>query len=222
MNDEHFEKASIINLDKPGPPIKCKFNPKEYAFAKKNSWNRNLQAGENVEDIKFGSGGATTLTLQLFFDTYAEKKDVRKEYTSAIWELMMVDPSLRDDYVPENGKGRPPIVRFQWGKTWSFEAFITSINQKFTLFLPDGTPVRAILDVTFEQLRDEKLFPRQNPTSGGAGGERVWTVSEGDTLQWIAYKEFGDATRWREIADANRLTRVRHLPPGMILVVPNG
>ena len=119
-------------------------------------------------------------------------------------------------------KGRPPKVIFSWGQTWLFKAVITSITQKFTMFIFDGTPVRATLNVTFRQIEDEGALANQNPTSGGAGGERLWTVSDGDTLGWIAHKELGDTSRWREIAEANHLTRVRRLPAGMVLVIPNG
>ena len=170
---------------------------------------------------EFGSGQPTTLQMQLFFDTYARDgapKDVRKAYTEAIWDMMKVDPALSNK---KNKKGRPPIVIFQWGSTWSFKAVITSIKERFTLFLPDGTPVRSTLDVTFQQVQDKDQHPPTNPTSGGVGGERVWSVSEGDTLAWIAYKEYGDANRWRLIADANRLTKVRQLTPGMLLEIPN-
>ncbi|MBV9280403.1 MAG: LysM peptidoglycan-binding domain-containing protein, partial [Chloroflexi bacterium] len=143
---------------------------------------------------------------------------VRREYTDAIWELMLVDDRLKD---PKSKKSRPPRVRFQWGSAWSFDAVITHISQTFTLFAWNGTPVRAMLDVTFQQIKDERLFPSQNPTSGGVGGERVWTVQEGDTLAWIAYSEYGDPTKWRPIADANRLTNVRRLRPGSVLEIPN-
>jgi hypothetical protein len=219
MSGTSLAKASIINLDTGGPPITCMFNPKEYAFAKQNSWSQGQTGGTNVPQFEFGGGQPATLTLQFLFDTYTQGKDVRKEHTDAIWALMLVDDSLKD---PKSGKARPPKVRFQWGNTWSFDAVITSITQRFTLFLPEGTPVRATLDVAFQQIKDEKLFPKQNPTSGGAGGERVWQVNEGDTLSWIAYKEYGDPTKWRAIADANKLTCVRRLTPGMVLLIPNG
>jgi len=75
--------------------------------------------------------------------------------------------------------------------------------------------------VTFQQIKDAALFPPQNPTSGGVGGERVWVVNEGDTLAWIAYREYGDSNQWRRIADANRLTQVRRLVPGTVLEIPN-
>jgi len=132
---------------------------------------------------------------------------------------MIVDEKLKDK---KNKKGRPPKVRFQWGTAWSFNAVITSISQKFTLFSTDGTPVRATLTVSFQQIQDTAELAAQNPTSGGVGGERVWTVTDGDTLAWIAHKEYGDTSQWRRIADANKLTDVRSLVPGTVLVIPNG
>jgi len=210
-------KAVIINLES-GNRVECMFNPQEYTFAKSNSWKAGSRSGANMPKLEFGSGQPATLSLQLFFDSYAAAKDVRKEFTDALWELMLVDASLKDK---KNKKGRPPKVRFQWGAAWSFDAVLTSMTQKFTLFLPDGTPVRATVDVQFQQVKDEKLYPRQNPTSGGAGGERVWTVGEGDTLAWIAYREYGDATLWRPIAEMNRLTELRRLQPGTVLAIPS-
>lgn len=223
MTDTSIAKAKIINLDSDGPPIECMFNPKEYNFTKQNSWTRDATAGANVPQLSFGGGQPATLQMQLFFDTYIDAQngraeDVRRKYTDAIWKLMMIDSTLQD---PKSTIGRPPKVRFQWGQSWSFNAVITNISQKFTLFLQDGTPVRATLDVTFQQIEDESLLPRQNPTSGGTGGERLWTVRDGDTLAWIAYKQYGDTRRWRAIADANRLQDVRQLTPGTILVIPN-
>lgn len=216
MTASSLSKAVIINMET-DEHIACLFNPTEYTFAKTNTWKAGKRSGGNVPKLEFDNGAPTTLSMQLFFDSYAEKKDVRKAHTDAIWALMMVDDSLKDK---KNKKGRPPRVRFQWGAAWYFEAVLMSINQRFTLFLPDGTPVRATLDAQFQQIKDEKLYPRQNPTSGGVGGERVWTVREGETLSWIAYKEYGDAAQWRPIAEANRLSRVRDLKPGTMLMIP--
>ena len=224
MAQSGLAKAEIVSTES-GERVKCLFNPKEYTFSKQNNW-KDQQTGKNVPQIEFGGGQPATLQMELFFDTYAHfkssgapPKDVRKEYTDKIWKLMIVDPKLTD---AKNKKGRPPKVIFSWGQTWLFKAVITSITQKFTMFIADGTPVRATLNVSFRQVEDEGALARQNPTSGGVGGERIWTVNEGDTLGLIAYREFGDATRWREIADANQLTRVRRLRPGTVLVIPNG
>ncbi|MEN9938470.1 MAG: hypothetical protein RLZZ387_5049 [Chloroflexota bacterium] len=212
-----LSKAVIINLDKSGKRVECMFNPSEYTFTKSNSWESGNTFGADIPLIDFKGGQPATLSMDLFFDTSIDRKDVRK-YTDKLWELMMVDKSLED---PKTKKARPPMVRFQWGKSWTFDAVITSISQNFTLFLSDGTPVRAKLGVTFQQIKDSKKLKPQNPTSGGTGGERTWTVDRGDSLAWIAYKAYGDSTQWRRIADANRLMNVRRLAPGTVLVIPN-
>jgi nucleoid-associated protein YgaU len=224
MADSTRVKAVIINVDTKDQ-VECYFNPKEYTFAKSNNWSPDPKAGYNVPQLNFGGGQPATLQMELFFDTYAQSRsgglpeDVRRVYTDKIWKLMIVDEKLKDK---KNKKGRPPKVMFQWGRAWSFNAVITSISQKFTLFSSDGTPVRATLTVAFQQIQDTAELAKQNPTSGGVGGERVWTVTDGDTLAWIAHKEYGDTSRWRQIADANNLTEVRRLTPGTVLVIPNG
>lgn len=221
MSGSGFAKAQIIRLDKQNKAreiIDVRFNPKELTFNKQNTWKPAKSPKANAPSFDFGGGGPATLKVQLFFDTYAERKDVRKEYTDKIYQLTYVDPSLKDK---KPDKARPPSVRFQWGRI-GFDGVITTIAQRFTLFLPDGgIPVRAILDVTFQQLKDELFYPPQNPTSGGVGGERIWTVKAGDTLAWIAFSEYNNATEWRRIADANRLYNVRRLTPGMMLLIPN-
>jgi phage tail protein X len=222
MSGSSLVKAVIMNVDS-GDRVECLFNPKEYTFAKQNNWEKKKVTGGNVPQVTFSGGDPATLQMELLFDTYAEAngglaEDVRKKYTDKIWGLMIVDEKLKDK---KNKKGRPPTVRFQWGSAWSFNAVLKSVQQKFTLFLPDGTPVRATLTCAFEQVQDEAQLAPQNPTSGGIGGERVWTVAEGDSLGWIAYKEYGDTSKWREIAEANRLASVRELIPGSVLVIPN-
>ncbi len=223
MGSSGLTKASIVKLDRQNRSVRNEsvevlFNPKELTFAKQNNWQLGQRPKSNVPDFEFSGGGATSLKLQLFFDTYAAGKDVRKDYIDKIYKMMWVDRELTDE---KNKKGRPPTVRFQWGQTVGFDAVITSVSTRFTLFLPDGSPVRAICDVMFSQIRDADFYPPQNPTSGGMGGERFWIVKEGDTLAWIAFSELNDTKQWRRIADANRLTNVRHLAPGTVLRIPN-
>jgi nucleoid-associated protein YgaU len=214
-------KATIINRSKQGSaPIYCMFNPKEYAFSKDTQWELGDTKGKNIPQLEFKGGKPANLSLELIFDTYGmdPPKDVRKEYTNALWELTLVDNDLKDK---KNNTGRPPTVRFQWGEAWSFDAVITKMTQKFTMFLSNGTPVRAVVDLTFQQITDNRELGMQNPTSGGVEGTRLWTVSEGDTLAWIAYQHYGDTAEWRRIADANRLTQVRHLRAGTVLELPS-
>jgi hypothetical protein len=217
MPNGELVKAVINNLDT-NDSVECMFNPKEYTFTKQNEWNFVDRKGSNLPNPEFKSGRPATLKMQLFFDTFEAREDVRSEYTNKIWDLTRVNEDLKDR---KTRKGRPPLCRFQWGKAWSFKAVVTNIAQKFTLFQSDGTPVRATLDVTFQQVEDEGLYPRQNPTSGGGEGRKLRVVREGERIDWIATTEYGDPTLWRLIAQQNDLDDPLMLEPGQVLAIPS-
>ena len=90
-----------------------------------------------------------------------------------------------------------------------------SVNVTYTMFLPDGTPVRARAKVKMRQI-EEGLHAPQNPTSRSVP-RRVWVVKERQTLDWIAYKEYGDPALWRHLAQLNDLDNPLSLRPGQVL-----
>jgi nucleoid-associated protein YgaU len=224
MTSGQLAKAEIENQDT-NEKVICMFNPKEYSFSKTNNWKESDAKGQNVSKLEFSGGAPATLSLQLLFDTnemhhhlnidMSKGRDVRK-YTEGLWNMMKINENKIN---PDTKKGEPPKCRFMWGNLWSFTAVITSISQKFTLFASDGTPLRAVVDVSFKQLVDEGQYPRQNPTSGGNPGEHLRTIREGDTLPYIAYEEYGDPTVWRHLATTNGIADPRRLRPGDLLMI---
>jgi hypothetical protein len=217
MPTGELTRAKIINKDDESKVVTCMFNPKEYSFSKSNTWTIERVEGSNIGHAKFGGGEPAVLSLNLLFDTYEAHphtgheagSDVR-DLTKVLWDLMKVDTTK----IP----AEPPHCYFEWGGV-KFEAVITSLTQRFTLFLNDGTPVRAEVSVSFKQMTDEGQYPRQNPTSGGKRGEHVRIVHEGETLAFIAYQEYGDSNQWRHLAHANRIDDPRRLRPGETLII---
>ena len=209
-----LEPAVIVNKDT-NDTVRCMFNPHEYTLTKQNRWERGETKGKNVPRLKFSQGGSQTLKLQLFFDTYGEGTDVRM-HTDPLWQMMMVNA---DKTNPRSNKSEPPPVSFQWGGL-EFDAVITNMSQKFTLFFKDGTPARTTVDITLEQLSDDQDFARQNPTSGAGEAPRTRLVKAGERLDLIAYEEYGEPTEWRRIAEANGLVHPLRLHPGQRLVIP--
>ena len=202
------------NGSKVAEKVEVHFNPSEYVFSKQVNWPRQHIRGKDLARLDFGGGEPATLTMQLFFDTYEKRKDVR-DTTDKIWKMSMLD---KDTINKKTQRGRPPLVKFVWGNMWTFNAVITSVSQRFTLFLPDGMPVRATLDVTFQQVEEASL--KQNPTSGGGPPVKRRLVRPGDTLAGIAFEEYNDPTRWRVIAEANGLENPMRLLPGQELAIP--
>lgn len=210
-------KAEIYVVDgtRQGWTVVCMFRPKEYTITKQNSWQAGEAKGKGVPQLEFSGGGASTLTMELFFDTYEKGEDVRK-HTEKVWELMKIDSMLTDR---TTAKGRPPLCQFQWGPMISFKAVITNISQKFTMFQSDGTPVRATLNVTFKETEEADKFPFQNPTTASRPGYKARVVKEGESIDWIAYEEYGNSTLWRFIADTNNIENPMELTPGQVLSI---
>jgi hypothetical protein len=209
-------KATIRNLDT-NKAITCLFNPTEYAFAKEVGWAEAADRGANIPQLEFVGGKPATLTLSLFFDTNDTGEDVRTRYTNDLWDLALVNPDRLDS---KTNKGRPPECMFEWGNAWSFKAVVTSMTQKFTMFLEDGTPTRATVDLTLKQAHDPGRFPAQNPTSGGVAGHRTRVVQQRETLDLIAAEEYGEPRYWRHIAEANGINNPLRLRPGTRLALP--
>jgi len=215
-NTTSLVKGSIEMIEGEKSRLEFLFNPTKYSVTKTNTWNPRENVGTDVSPLEFGGGQPKSLSIQLFFDTYEEGKDVR-DYTGILEKMTQIDESLRQG---ESDRGRPPYCRLCWGKVFGFICVIQRLKIDYTLFLPDGTPVRATADLTLTQTVDENQQPRQNPTSGGLPGNKVWVVKSGETLDWIAYKTLGTSFRWRVIAQANNLLDPLALTPGQRLIIP--
>lgn len=194
-----------------GKTIEVLFNPNEYSLETSNQFQRTAVPGTATPVTQFVSGNTQTLTMDLFFDSYEkgedEGEDVRN-YTRQITSLLDIDPVLH----------APPICVFRWGSL-SFKATLEQVNQKFTLFLESGIPVRATLSVTFKEYRtlSEQLNGVQKESSDRT--KRV-TPKQGDSLLAIANREYEDSSLWRPIANANNISNPRILAVGEEITVP--
>ncbi|MDC0832596.1 LysM peptidoglycan-binding domain-containing protein [Geitlerinema sp. CS-897] len=203
------EKLKIIPEE--GDEIEVLFNPNKIKIDKSFQWRSTPKPQSDVSQPQPTHGDAATLTIdELFFDTYETRSNVR-DRTDRLFQLTVVNGELH----------RPPIVTLQWG-TWTFDDFqwvLQRFSQSFTLFLDDGTPVRATLNCVFKQwISNQEEAQRQNKQSSDV--PKTHTVKRGETLSSIAGKEFKDPTRWRAIARANDIDNPRRLEPGRILAIP--
>ena len=210
-----FAKATLTPVDPAGPEIPVLYNPNQYSLDKRIQLAEMGVPGLGAPIIQYVRGNARTLAMDLLFDTYESGEDVRK-YTNEVYALMNVESETHV----------PAICRFAWGPgKWgkrdeaSFRCVIERVSGRFTLFLADGTPVRATLSVTFREFVDVKVLVR-NPPTASADHTKTRLVARGDTLSSIAADEYGDPGMWRPIASANLIDSPRILEPGSALVIP--
>jgi hypothetical protein len=211
---ENVDSNEVIESGKDGAVF---FNPNQYTLTKKVSWKPDKMPGFNVSRPQFDKGEPAQLAFSLLFDSYEARKDVRA-LTEKVAKLTQV----------VGGKTpRPPIVKIIWGEDkpyfagLPFTGVVESVTQKFTLFLDNGTPVRATIDLSLHETRAPEKQSKEMNTKKSPFPARSWTVKQGDTLWAIAASEYLNAARWREIARANRVLNPQDLVPGTVLIIPS-
>lgn len=192
-----------------GQQIPFLFNPASIETTRSVTWKPQESPGENAPTLTWDRGSAATMKFELMLDTTDTGSDVTV-HTNKLLNLTKVD----------NQKGRPLWVRLGWGRMSSFRAVITSVSLTFTYFSAAGVPLRAKATLNLMQYQDEASYPLQNPTSGTRKLDRMHLVQPGETLDRIAYTAYGDATRWRVIAERNRIADPLRLRPGTRLILP--
>jgi hypothetical protein len=214
----NLEKAIVTNTVT-GEQIPVQFNPEEYTVNRDINYAQTAIPGLSAPVLQFISGNMQTLEMQLFLDSYEEhrvgstvvnaaRSDVRT-LVKKVTDLMNIQPATH----------APPVLLFTWSSL-SFTCVLARASQRFTMFLPNGTPVRAQLQVTFNEFRNVDLEAKEIKRETADFTKRH-VVMQGDTLWAIAAAAYGDARLWRVIAIANALDRPRPLAVGSRLVLPN-
>lgn len=166
--------------------IKVQYNPDELTLSQSAVVDG---VGNNVF---FHRTEPDNLVVSLVFDTYEARTDVRVK-TDPI--LALTQPT----HDSKSGGKVPPTVRFVWADRL-FTGVVVKVDQKFTMFLRTGVPVRADLTVTFKEVLTDK---EEIEALGLEHCRRLVQVSESDRLGLTAYRALGDRKQWRLIAAAN-------------------
>jgi nucleoid-associated protein YgaU len=212
-----LEKAIITNTVT-GERIPVMFNPEEYTLNRENNFAQIAVPGLSAPIIQFVHGNQQTLEMELFLDTYEAHKagnrtlnaggdDVRK-LVRKVTDLMNIDRTTH----------APPVLLFTWSSL-SFTCVLGRATQKFIMFQPDGTPVRARLTVTFNQYSNAELEAKGIKRET-ADYTKLHVVRQGETLAAIAATVYGDPRLWRPIALRNRIDDPRRVAAGTRLTVP--
>jgi LysM repeat protein len=151
----------------------------------------------------------------LGFDLYLDGTGVIDPKAKPVNEQIDKFKSVTYEY--QKGKHEPPVVLLKWGK-FSFECRLQSLSIDYTMFSPDGKPLRAKLSTSFISYikpQDQNAASRQSPDL-----THIITVKSGDTLPLLCQKMYGDSSLYLQIAQTNGLVNFRYLIPGTELLFP--
>ncbi len=208
--------------------IPVQFNPTELSFSKAAQIAEITIPGLDSPLLQFVRGQNETLSVDLFFDTTENGMGTGATsvttYTDKIYQLVKIEPD----------RHAPPICTFHWNsafpgadvsahvgnqKRTSFQCIVESVRHKYTLFSPEGVPLRATVTVS---LREYKTLDEQLAQLNLNSPDKTQTyiLQSRDTLSGIAGLHYRRPGEWRRIADANAIEDPRRLLPGAFLTLP--
>jgi hypothetical protein len=201
-----FAKVKIA-VERTDQAVEVMFNPEEYSLSRDNNFASQAIPGLSSPILQFVHGNLRTLDMELFFDTYEARRDVRDE-TQKVVGLLDIDPELH----------APPILVVSWASL-QFRCVLAKASQKFVLFLPDGRPVRARVSASFSEFVDPAREAREvkRQTSNFS---KAHAVVDGETLAAIAGRFYENPQMWRPIALENGIDDPRALSAGQTLLIP--
>jgi hypothetical protein len=196
---------------------------------------------------QFVRGQAEKLSVELFFDTSDEGMGANANpvttLTDQIYMLGKVEATTHappivvfvwGDHFPGSSLSYGSSGRADPGQTTgggagnppsgnqtrnSFTGVVESIRQQFTLFSPEGTPLRAKINLVLREYRTlEEQLNQLNLNSPDRTHAHV--LRTGETLSSVAGAYYMRANAWRKIAEKNGLHDPRRLTSGTTLVVP--
>jgi len=211
-----------------GKELEVRFNPTEFTLSKSIQTAEVDIPGLDSPIIQFVRGQAETLSLDLFFDTTEFGMDDNAvsvtTLTDNFYALIKIDGETH----------APPVCLFSWGDDFpgrrtpvgtgsqtrqGFKCIVESVKQRFTLFSPQGAPLRATLTVS---LKEYKTLAEQIAELNKRSDDRTQAhvVAANETLSQIAANVYDDPSQWRAIADQNQISDPLNLTPGTVLQIP--
>jgi hypothetical protein len=192
-------------------------NPETYKHEYSISYSDEKALGTSGSELKFNAANEEKISFELVFDgTGVVKPATKSSKTPDVKESIRKLNTIIYKY--DGHKHEPNHVRLLWG-SMIFFGRLTSINISYTLFKPDGTPLRAKVSLSFsgfmskeeEALKADRSSPDLTHTI---------VIRDGDTLPLLCYRIYSDSSLYLRIARENHLSDFRNLKPGTTVVFP--
>jgi nucleoid-associated protein YgaU len=187
------------------------FNPATYVQKYEVEYEAGQGQGTTGSTQKFGKIKPQEYSFEFTFDgtgVSSDKKDVADE----IERFLAVTGKINSD------THRPLFLQISWGSLIS-RCVLKSAEITYSLFKPDGYPLRAKVRASFAENIDDTLrTAEEGKSSPDLTHYRV--VKDGDTLPLMTYRIYRNSSYYLEVARLNNLTNFRKLEPGMTLRFP--
>jgi len=202
-----------------GDPFTVWINPASYTHDYVISYADRQAPGSNGPSPEFNRVGQESISFDLMFDATGVIPPPIPGTplpSDGVWGL--IDRFTKLVATVNGVIHRPNYIKLSWAQL-QFQCVLSKMKIAYTLFKPNGTPVRAKVSVTFLSFASEKQLAAE-ANKGSPDLSHLVTVVAGDTLPDLCYRIYGSSLYYAEVAAFNGLKGFRRLDPGMQLVFP--
>jgi hypothetical protein len=173
--------------------------------------------GQPGTDPRYKSTTPEELKIEFILDGTKTMEGYVDKYKS-----MDVSDQIKEfnDCVQYEGKiHRPRFLIVRWGSEVKFPCVLSHMEISYSLFKPNGDPLRAKVTATFLKYETpESIIAANRISSPDLTHQRV--SKEGDRLDLLCHDIYDDPGFFLQIASVNDLTSPRNLKPGIALQFP--
>jgi Contractile injection system tube protein len=149
-------------------------NPESFTKNFKLSADKQTGHGSHGTEVKYKSAAPEELKLEFVLDgtkTMEGYGGDNKEYINRPVELQLQD-FLKCTYDIYKETHRPPFLIVFWGSEIDFRCVLSNVDINYTLFEPDGKPLRAKINATFlkHKSREELIEEKKQSSPAGLNG----------------------------------------------------
>jgi Contractile injection system tube protein len=212
------------------------FSDKTYRSEKKNE---NFKIPVNPENMtrtlkiehdhtqSRGSGGNNSKfdmmkSEELKFDFILDGTKTIENYGQDLIEKPVseqIEAFLKAVYKMDGETHKPNFVKIIWGKDFSFDCVMNSLNISYTLFRPDGVPLRAKLSASFAGFT-EPLAQSRKDDKNSPDLTHVHSVNDAEKIFNKSNQIYKTPMLYMQVARANKLVNLRSLKGVTQLIFP--
>ena len=211
--DEEFKQKSDISPN----PISLPVNPESFTQNFKVAINQQQGQGNQGTNPDYKGTKPEELKLEFIFDG-TEVIEGYKYNDDDHSVRTQLDIFMKAVYNMNGDIHRPHFLQVQWGK-FMFPCILSNLDLTYTLFKPNGDPLRIKASATFlNYVAQKERVARERKKSPDLTHVRL--VKGGDRLDLMTFKLYKHPSFVLQVARANGLSTFREIRPGTELVFP--
>ncbi len=190
-------------------------NPEKYSLRYNIVHNDEQAQGTSANASKYVRQEPGNLNFDFVFDRTGAMREAPPKENGVIDDI---EGLKRVILTYQGEQHRSNYLELSWGSLL-FKCTLVDLSLEYKVFKPNGAPIRAVAKCTFKEfVEDDLRVAQENAQSPDLTHIRM--VKKGDTLPLMAYRIYGDAKYYLDVARINQLTNFRKLEEGQELFFP--